>query len=653
MYGKSEPTRESDLEYYERRYYNGLKDGYYKLEISGSTYRCPFCRNKDYDSLSELLRHAARIIGDTRETVKECAKHSALQRYLGNHKSPSVKTCKDKLPALSVSIDKDSSHNVDIAAGDELFVWPWIVILANNVTKFDPKSRKHVGKNHKKIKEELIMKGFQPLKVIALWNRYGQTPFAIVEFGKEWDGFHNAVMLERSFIAEHCGKKDYLDLEKQDRGDSLYGWMARGDDYNNFKDIFGKHLRDNGDLKTVSGKEAEDNRKAKKLVIGLANTLLMKNKEYEQTASKFHEASETLTKVMVQKEEMLELFNKEISKMRQVERDYLENVSKDHEKARLELEARRNELMSREKDLQRRQANNHTERNKIYLEKKKNEMAIAEQKKADEQMMHLAEEHKKAKEKLHKKIHDLERGLDAKQALELEIEQLRGALQVMNHIGDTDLEEKKKLESIKMDLQEKEEELEGVEDLQQTLVVQERKTNDELQDARKTLTSWIGLPKGNAIIAVKRMGDIDIKPFEEAAERKLSDDVNMKAATKRKLSYEVKLKAIEWCSQWEEHLKDPSWHPFKIVIDKEGNSKEILDEGDEKLKSLKEELGDEVHDAVATALKEMNEYNPSGRYTIPELWNFREGRKASLKEGVCHLMKQWKLLKPTTKRKRN
>ncbi|PNX89860.1 hypothetical protein L195_g045982, partial [Trifolium pratense] len=218
----------------------------------------------------------------------------------------------------------------------------------------------------------------------------------------------------------------------------------------------------------------------------------------------------------------------------------------------------------------------------------------------------------KAKEKLHKKIHDLERGLDAKQALELEIEQLRGALQVMNHIGDTDLEEKKKLEAIKMDLKEKEEELKDVEDLQQTLVVQERKTNDELQDARKTLTSWIGLPKGNAIIAVKRMGDIDIKPFEEAAERKLSDDVNMKAATKRKLSYEVKLKAIEWCSQWEEHLKDPSWHPFKIVIDKEGNSKEILDEGDEKLKSLKEELGDEVHDAVATALKEMNEYNPSG-----------------------------------------
>jgi hypothetical protein len=74
-------------------------------------------------------------------------------------------------------------------------------------------------------------------------------------------------------------------------------------------------------------------------------------------------------------------------------------------------------------------------------------------------------------------------------------------------------------------------------------------------------------------------------------------------------------------------------------------TQEILDGEDKKLKSLKDEFGDEVHDAVATALKELNEYNPSGRYPIPELWNFREGRNASLKEGVSHLIKQWRLNK--------
>ncbi|XP_058762137.1 factor of DNA methylation 4-like [Vicia villosa] len=669
--------RQSDLEYYRRRYFLELKDDYHKLQVSDSTFRCPICFNKDYYSLTELLRHASRIAADSHgETVTEIARHSALERYLhfkiSDNKShdmmnvdtdmslnvssaegQSFNVSSDKAQSvtenavedrsLAMVIAKDKSPVVNTTAEDE-FVWPWMVVLANNVTKFDPNCRKYIGKSHKKIKEELYARGFQPLKVTALWNIRGQTPFVIVAFGKEWDGFNNALQLERSFEAEQCGKRDYVGL-KGERGDKLFGWMARADDYNS-RDIVGKNLRENGDLKTVSGKEAEDNRKALKLVSGLANTLKQKNMELEQTASKYDEASVFLNRVMNQKDEMLEHFNKEICKMRNAERNYLQNVSKDHEKAMLELEARRKELSSREENLQKRQADNHNERNKLSLEKKNNEMAIAEQQKADDKMMRLAEEHQKEKDKLHKKIHDLERGLDAKQALELEIERLKGAFHVMNHIGETDLEEQKKLEAIKINLREKEEQLEGVEDLQQTLVIQERKTNDELQDARKKLISWIGCPKNTSrvIIAVKRMGDLDIKPFEEASKRKFPAEGNGKAA-QRKLADERKMKASQWCSQWDGYLRDPSWHPFKIVTDKEGNSKEILDENDEKLKSLRDELGDEVHDAVATALKELNEYNPSGRYPVPELWNFREGRKASLKEGVAHLMRQWKLSK--------
>ena len=70
---------------------------------------------------------------------------------------------------------------------------------------------------------------------------------------------------------------------------------------------------------------------------------------------------------------------------------------------------------------------------------------------------------------------------------------------------------------------------------------------------------------------------------------------------------------------------------------------EEIDEEDEYLNKLRREYGDEVWQAVTTALKEMNEYNPSGRYIVPELWNFKEGRKATLKEGVTHILKQWKL----------
>lgn len=68
---------------------------------------------------------------------------------------------------------------------------------------------------------------------------------------------------------------------------------------------------------------------------------------------------------------------------------------------------------------------------------------------------------------------------------------------------------------------------------------------------------------------------------------------------------------------------------------------EVIDEEDEKLRTLKIELGDDAYQAVANALQEINEYNPSGRYVSSELWNFREERKATLEEGVTCLLEQW------------
>ena len=56
------------------------------------------------------------------------------------------------------------------------------------------------------------------------------------------------------------------------------------------------------------------------------------------------------------------------------------------------------------------------------------------------------------------------------------------------------------------------------------------------------------------------MGELDEKPFLSAAKRKYSGD-------------EVNLKAVELCSQYEAYLRDPTWFPFKVLIDKEGKAK--------------------------------------------------------------------------------
>lgn len=102
----------------------------------------------------------------------------------------------------------------------------------------------------------------------------------------------------------------------------------------------------------------------------------------------------------------------------------------------------------------------------------------------------MDEQWQREKENLHKRIIELERKLDAKQALELEIERMRGALQVMKHMGENgDMDMKIKMDEIQEELKEKEEELDDLEALNQALVVKERKSNDELQEARKELIS--------------------------------------------------------------------------------------------------------------------------------------------------------------------
>jgi len=80
-----------------------------------------------------------------------------------------------------------------------------------------------------------------------------------------------------------------------------------------------------------------------------------------------------------------------------------------------------------------------------------------------------------------------------KQELELEIQRLKGSLNVLKHMEDDDdddgAEVLKKLDSLQEDLRDKEQSLEDLDELNRTLIIKERVSNDELQDARQALVN--------------------------------------------------------------------------------------------------------------------------------------------------------------------
>lgn len=140
------------------------------------------------------------------------------------------------------------------------------------------------------------------------------------------------------------------------------------------------------------------------------------------------------------------------------------------------------------------------------------------------------------------------------------------------------------------------------------------------------------------------MGEIDQKAFKVACSLKFQDEDWREPCAKAR-------------SLWQHNVQDPKWHPFKM-INIRGNlhtpiaqKTEIIDKDDEKLKELRNEYGDTAYEAVSTALMEMNEYNASGRYLVPEVWNRKEGRTATMKEIVQYVIEQLKIHKCKRKRR--
>ncbi|KAH6769199.1 XH/XS domain-containing protein [Perilla frutescens var. frutescens] len=626
--GEDTDVSDSETEEYAEKAYEELKNGKRQVKLSDQAYSCPYCtmkKKRDFQ-YKDLLQHATSIgsCSSQKRTVRDRANHLALAKYLEND-------------IASVASPSKPSDEVDALADqdrDEMFVWPWIGIIVNIPTSF--KDGRCVGESGSKLRDELASRGFNPTRVRPLWNYQGHSGTAIVEFRKDWPGFTNAMNFEKYYDAKHHGKRNWL--VKNEKKNDLYGWVARADDYNS-NNIVGENLRKIGDIRTISDIMEEEDRKTNKLVGNLTNVIEAKKMTLLEMESKYKETESSLSQLIKEKDNLHQAYNEEIKKIESSARDHFKRIFSDHEKLKIQLDTQKRDLEHRGQELMKRETHNEIERKKLSEDLEQNavkncslQAAAEEQRKADEKVMRLAEEQKKQKEELHKKIINLEKQLDAKQAVQLEIEQLRGKVNVMKHMGDEeDLEVLNKVELLLKALREKEGDLEDLEALNQSLVVQERKRNDELQDARKEMVNGLKDMSINSHIGVKRMGELDSKPFHEAMKRKYNEG-------------EADERATELCSLWEEYLRDPNWHPIKVVSIN-GKEQAVIKEDDEKLMDLKENYGQEVYNAVTATLSEINEYNPSGRYIISELWNYNEGRRANLKEGVVILLKQWKYYK--------
>ncbi|KAH9715741.1 factor of DNA methylation 1 [Citrus sinensis] len=607
---------DSEINEYLEKPYEELRAGKYKVRVNG-TLRCPFCSGKkkqDYKH-KDLLQHASGVgKGSANRSAKQKANHLALAKYLEVDLAGGVD--KPQRPVLPQPVNQNPEQ-------EDLYVWPWMGIIVNIV--METKDRGSFLDSGYWLKRFAV---FKPVEVRIFWNEENPTAQAVVKFNNDWNGFMQASDFEKAFDADHQGKRHWI-ARKESPGLRIYGWFARADD-NTSEGPIGEYLRQEGKLRTVSDIVQEDAQSKIHVVAHLASKIDMKNEDLSELQCKFNETTMSLSRMLEEKDRLHYAFVEETRKMQRLARDNVRRILEEQEKLSCELETKKKKLDSWSKQLNKREAL--TERERQKLDADRQQLASMEQKKADENVLRLVEEQKREKEEALSKILQLEKQLDAKQKLEMEIEDLKGKLEVMKHLGDEDdAAVQKKMKEMNDELESKIDDLDEMESLNKTLIAKERQSNDELQEARRELIQGLSdLIGARTNIGVKRLGEIDPKPFQDACKNKFPLE-------------EAQVEASTLCSLWQENLKATEWHPFKI-IHVEGTPKEIIDEEDEKIKSLKE-LGDEIYMAVTTALKELNEYNPSGRYVIPDLWNFKEGRKATLKEVISYIVGNIRRLK--------
>uniref|UniRef100_A0A8R7R4U3 XS domain-containing protein n=1 Tax=Triticum urartu TaxID=4572 RepID=A0A8R7R4U3_TRIUA len=535
---ESSELSDIDIHDYADKAYTDLKSGRLVARFGADRFRCPFCPGKEDCRYNELLQHAIGV-GASNHAAEVKANHLALANHLKTDHADAA----GSLPPRQAEALMNPPRPLQ---DQELFVWPWMGILANVPVE-------ETQRGGAIIMQQLA--GFKPIRFDAVHCPDGvYTGFAIVRFKKDWIGFKDALGFHNYHKSHHLGKTDW-EANKCEK--YMFAWLTKEEDYR-ADDPVGKFLSENGDLKTVAEVQQEMSRKTDTLIARLTSQISAKSKYLTELECKCNQMDLALQRAMEDSDSLNQRYNEEMGKVQSTAREHSLNFFHETDQLRKQLDEKANDIKRRSKQLSEIVAQTDMERRKLENERTKNDgqddsldMARIEQEKANESVRILVEKYEKEKEVALIETLQLEKQLDEKRRLELDIQQLRGKLGVVKHMDGEGVDVKKRSEELNKDPQDRIDAAEDLEELNQAPTIKERMTNDEIKLELVGLQGSVDPLGPGSNIGIRRMGQVDEKPFVEAC--------------KPKYGAEADAKALELCSMWQDNLRDANWHPFKIA----------------------------------------------------------------------------------------
>ncbi|KAL2622916.1 hypothetical protein R1flu_003121 [Riccia fluitans] len=645
---------DDDIESIEEEALKLLESKKVVVEKADGTLRCPYSpsRKKQSYPYKDLLQHAEGVASGKKRGAEAVGKHKALAKYLKNHLSAKAAPPVQRVHQLELAVPERREEK-------DLLVWPWCGVVYNIDNSRRGENGQRVGIGNTELKK--FFDPFHPEKVVVCWGPRGHMGLAVIYFRRDLEGFNDAQAFEKWFIEKEHGRRDWEKAnDKNDLGTHLYGWLARKEDYEGRKETpndwsISQKLKESGDLKDVAMLVEELTKMHDQRIQNLKETVTAKNDQFE---SLLHEVEVARQKAESIKQQLEEKHKKELEQIKLAALESTDRHARLMQEQNAKLQKSMEFLQQRWKELERKEHQNQVDKTRLEQEKKENQRHLdiineesERQKKYQSHQVKLIQKHEEESKKLALLMQNMTLRLATKHQAEIEKQQMEEikeskkfaelaesfepsalATSYSKMLEDKMTDMEKKLAEYDARFESLNEEVENDQMTISNLTTKERAATEELENARKAaLRVLLKHPKFGKEdgISVRRMGQIDDAPWLRECEKRFKN-----AKDGWQITCGTKLSA------WGAKIMDPDFHCFKTVqVGNEDKWKRVLDENNEDLLALKEELGEEVLKSVTTALEEIEEWNPSGRYPIHVPWNSKTNRRATLSEIIELLRK--------------